>query len=129
MNMYHGRTVDLNMFYGAGKNTFLKAKELRKNMTQSEKKLWDRLKNVKKGFRFRRQHPISKFIADFYCHKVKLVIEVDGEIHNKQQEYDLGRTAEMEKFGINVLRFSNVEVENNIEEVIEIIKAALDEAS
>jgi very-short-patch-repair endonuclease len=127
--MYQRRSVDLNMFYGAHKSTFLKAIELRKNLTMTEKELWARLKNVKSGFRFKRQHPINIFIADFYCHKAKLVIEVDGEIHNYQQEYDFGRTAEMEKFGIRVLRFTNTEVLNNIEEVIEIIKTTLDEVS
>ncbi|MBE0663402.1 MAG: endonuclease domain-containing protein [Bacteroidales bacterium] len=127
--MYQKRSIDLNMFYGAHKNTFLKAKELRKNLTPGEKALWDCLKNVKAELRFKRQHPINNFIADFYCHKAKLVIEVDGEIHNHQQEYDLSRTAEMEKFGIRVLRFSNTEVLNDIDGVIEIIKTTLDEVS
>ena len=74
------------------------------------------------GFTFRRQHPIDKFIADFYCHKAKLVIEVDGDIHEYQKEYDIGRTDEMKQFGLKVIRFTNEDVEYDIESVIERIK-------
>ena len=69
------------------------------------------------GLRFRRQHPIDIFIVDFYCHAARLVVEIDGEIHNQQEEYDNGRSAEMEKFGIRVIRLTNKEVEENIEAV------------
>ncbi len=67
--------------------------------------------------------PINKFIADFYCHTLKLVIEVDGEIHNTEEnrEYDDNRTAEFERYGITVLRFTNDEVFTNIEKVRDII--------
>jgi len=108
------------MFYGASPEIFERAKELRNNLTPSEFKLWGYLRKNINGFKFRRQHPIDKFIADFYCHKAKLVIEIDGEIHNssEQKEYDLGRTADIEYFGIKVIRFTNKEVQGNIEEVI-----------
>jgi len=93
---------------------------LRENMTASEKLLWERLKAKQIcGIRFRRQHPIFIFIADFYCHEARLVVEIDGEIHNQQIEYDDGRSAEMEKFFIKIIRFTNYEVENKIDEVIE----------
>lgn len=85
---------DLNnsMFYGAKPHIFEKAKELRNNMTEAEKLLWGKLqKNKIMGLRFKAQHPIDIFIADFYCHKLKLVIEVDGGIHNlpENKEYEL----------------------------------------
>ena len=107
------------MYYGAKAETFAAAKILRDNMTTYEKILWERLKSKQIcGLRFRRQHPISFFIADFYCHDARLVIEIDGVIHNQQKDYDDGRSAEMEKFYIKIIRFTNSEVENNIEEVI-----------
>ncbi len=83
------------MFYNAKPHIFEKAKMLRKYMTNSELILWERLKGKQLlGFRFRPQHPIDIFIADFYCHPLKLVIEVDGGIHKTadQREYDIGRT-------------------------------------
>lgn len=65
------------MFYGAPPHIFEKARELRKRTTPAEQKLWEHLKKKQlKGYRFRRQHPIFNFIADFYCHSAKLVIEV-----------------------------------------------------
>lgn len=70
------------MFFGAKPVTFERANLLRKIMTPAEKKLWQFLKNRQlNGLRFRRQHPISIFIADFYCHSAKLIVELDGEIH------------------------------------------------
>jgi len=111
------------MYFGAKPETFAAAKILRDRMTTFEKILWERL-NRKQicGLRFRRQHPISFFIADFYCHEARLVIEIDGEIHNQQKEYDDGRSAEMEKYYIKVIRFTNSEVENKIDNVINIIE-------
>jgi len=107
------------MYYGAKTETFAAAKILRDNMTTHEKMLWKRLRSKQIcGLRFRRQHPISFFIADFYCHEARLVIEIDGEIHDQKKDYDDGRSAEMEKFYIKVIRFTNSEVENNIEEVL-----------
>jgi very-short-patch-repair endonuclease len=69
------------------------------------------------GLRFRPQHPMDKFIADFYCHPIKLVIEVDGGIHDKPEnrEYDIGRTAESENYGIKVIRFKNEQILNNFD--------------
>lgn len=116
-----GKTIiERSMFYGASPEIFERAKKLRNNLTSSEAKLWNYLRNNINGFKFRRQHPIDMFIADFYCHKAKLVIEIDGEIHNsiEQQEYDLDRTLELKNFGIKVIRFTNKEVNENIQEVI-----------
>ena len=99
-------------------------------MTTCEKLLWERLK-LKQicGLRFRRQHPIIFFIADFYCHEARLVIEIDGEIHTQRREYDDGRSAEMEKYFIKVIRFTNSEVENNIDNVIRVIEAEVNNRS
>ena len=115
-------TVERTMFYGAKPITFERAKGLRLNPTEAEKKLWEVLRNNQMlGLRFKHQHPISIFIADFYCHTIKLVIEVDGEIHLKKEnrEYDENRTAELDSLGITVLRYSNDMVINNINKVKE----------
>ena len=106
------------MFYGAKRNIFLRAIELRNNMTEAEKNLWEELKK-KEIFkaRWKRQHPIDIFVVDFYCHKYKLAIEVDGEIHLKEEirEHDDGRAHDIEKLGIKILRFTNKEIFDNIE--------------
>ena len=106
------------MFYGAKRNIFLRAIELRNTMTEAEKNLWEELKK-KEIFnaRWKRQHPIDIFVVDFYCHKHKLAIEVDGEIHLKEEirEHDDGRSHDIEKLGIKILRFTNKEIFDNIE--------------
>jgi very-short-patch-repair endonuclease len=116
------RTEQPAMFYGAKRSIFQNAEVLRKDMTVAEKKLWDRLNKSQLGVRFKAQHPIDIFIADFYCHKFKLVVEIDGGIHETQKEYDEGRTAELESWGLTIIRFSNEEVMNDIEKVVEMIK-------
>ena len=116
------------IFQGASPEIFARAKELRKNMTPAEKMLWQRLRNYQlDGFYFRRQHPIKYFIADFYCAKADLIVEVDGGVHNDPdaQEWDINRTAELEKSGITVIRFTNEEVFNDIEGVIQKIRQQL----
>ena len=113
-----------DMHFGASPTIFEKARILRENMTVAEKVMWEYLSNNKLGVRFRRQHPLGNFIADFYCHKYSLIIEIDGEVHNvpEQVTYDKERTLELENLGISVLRFSNNEVVTDIEKVIEKIK-------
>ncbi|MGM9746433.1 MAG: endonuclease domain-containing protein [Paludibacteraceae bacterium] len=119
---------DKDMFYGAYSALFEKASMLRTTMTYAETLLWNRLKNRQLGVKFRRQHPLDIFIADFYCHACKLVIEIDGDIHNFQHEYDVGRTAELQRYGIRVIRFTNEDVESHIEQVVERIKQVLSES-
>ena len=116
------RTEQPSMFFGAKRSIFQKAELLRNEMTEAEKSLWKRLSKSQLGVRFKAQHPIDIFIADFYCHKYKLIVEVDGEIHKTQREYDEGRTAVLERMGLKVIRFTNEEVLNNIDNVIECIK-------
>jgi very-short-patch-repair endonuclease len=99
-----------------------RAKELRRPMTLQEAKLWQRLKTKQFfGLKFRRQHPLHRFILDFYCHEKRLVIEVDGHSHAEpaQQRYDQTRTEWLEQHGLRVIRFHNREVDNNLEGVLE----------
>ncbi len=119
------RTEQPAMFYGAKRTIFQNAELLRKNMIPAETKLWENLNKFQLGVRFKAQHPIDIFVADFYCHKFKLVIEIDGGIHEYQQAYDDGRTAELEKWGLTVIRFTNEEVLNDIEKVVDSIKRYL----
>lgn len=95
-------------------------------MTNAEIMLWERLRNNQLlGLRFKAQHPVDCFIADFYCHKTKLVIEVDGKIHDKKAGHDKDRTAHFNSLGIRVLRFTNEEIEKDIGQVIEKIITVL----
>ena len=97
------------------------ARQMRKEMTPVERLLWQKLRGHKLlGLRFRRQHPVGKFILDFYCHQINLGIEVDGEYHENadQQEHDLGREYELKELGITILRFSNTEIETRLPEVL-----------
>jgi very-short-patch-repair endonuclease len=115
--------LEKSMYYNAKPQIIEAARLLRESMTRSEEILWEKLnKKQISGLRFRRQHPIDIFIADFYCHKAKLVIEIDGEIHNNQKDYDIGRSAEMEKYDIKVIRFTNYEVDFEIKEVLSTIE-------
>ena len=113
-----------DMFYGASWIIHKQARDLRKRETKTEKILWGLLSNKKLGVKFRRQHPISQFIADFYCHELKLVIEVDGEIHLHQEniEYDKMRTSVFNDHGISVIRFTNREILKNPGEVLTAIE-------
>jgi len=110
-----------NLFYNSNKTTFDNAKSLRKELTNAEELLWQRLRGRKfQGLKFRRQHPIGKYIADFYCHELKFVVEVDGSVHEieEQKEYDVGRTFELNKMDIKVIRFTNNEIEREMSRVL-----------
>ncbi len=99
------------------------AKGMRKEQTEAEGVLWQLLRNRKLKDKFRRQHPIDQFIADFICVEKKLIVEVDGSIHNEseQKEYDEGRTYMLEDIGYRLIRFSNNEVLNNSSKVLDAI--------
>ncbi|MEN9910276.1 MAG: hypothetical protein RLZZ540_3435 [Bacteroidota bacterium] len=115
-----------NMWKGASPQIFSNAKKLRENQTQAEEKLWLALKDNKiEGYKFRRQHPLSIYVADFYCHALKLVIEIDGGYHmdEEQQLLDKKRTSDIEFQGLNVIRFTNEEIMLKLPEVIDEIKA------
>jgi very-short-patch-repair endonuclease len=98
-------------------------------MTLTEKIMWDELKKEKLfKVKFRRQHPIDIFIVDFYCHELKLVIEIDGEIHTNEEimEYDDGRSHDIEKYGIRIIRFTNNEVLDHKTRVIKKILSEIE---
>ena len=108
----------------------IRARELRRNLTEAEGRLWSRLRNRQLGgLKFRRQHPIGPFIADFYCAEYRLVIEIDGDIHETQTEQDLARTMQFEDHGFRVIRFRNSQVEDEIELVLTDIVAACSKGS
>lgn len=115
------------MFLGAGHLIFRNAEALRNNMTPAEMLLWGHLRGNQLGVKFRRQHPLSIYIADFYCHQHKIVIELDGSIHDIPEIaiHDLERQLNIENDGIKVLRFKNEEVFGQIEKVLDIIKHAI----
>ncbi|MBQ8134006.1 MAG: endonuclease domain-containing protein [Clostridia bacterium] len=118
-------------FTGYNKRLRENAKDLRKNMTPQERKLWYRyLKNY--GIKFYRQRSISRYIADFYCRKAKLVIELDGSQHYTPDgiEYDTLRTEIINMYGIKVLRFSNFDIDCNFnavcKQIDEIVRERID---
>jgi very-short-patch-repair endonuclease len=95
------------------------SRELRLNMTPAETLLWNKVSNRQfMGLRFRRQHPIHRFIVDFYCHEKRLIIEIDGGVHEKQRLYDRRRDGELSHQGYHVIRFSNSEIKLDIETVL-----------
>ena len=112
------------MFDGASHLIFANAKLLRKNMTAAETVLWMYLKAGVNDCKFRRQHPIGIYVADFYCHKAKLVIEVDGSIHNLDEvkQNDKEKEAYLTNNGYAVVRFTNKEEMTQAETVLEKIK-------
>jgi very-short-patch-repair endonuclease len=102
-----------------------KARALRKQGTPAEKILWEALRNRQvNNIKFRRQHPVLNYIADFCSEKIKLIIEIDGSIHDLEDniEYDKQRQQHLESAGYTVIRFKNEEVINNLPSVINSIK-------
>ncbi len=115
---------DESMWKGAPSSSFEKGQLLRRNATLPEKLLWDKLKdNQQGGYKFRRQHPINLYIADFYCHKLKLVIEIDGGYHTlmEQNLKDKERTEVLNCSDIKVIRFTNEDILGDIESVLRTI--------
>ncbi len=102
-----------------------KAREMRSNPTQAEAFLWKQLKSKKLGIKIRQQHLIEEFIVDFVCLSKKLIIEVDGAIHDSQVEKDTERTKLLENKGYKVIRFQNEEVIGNIDKVVSEIENEL----
>ncbi len=106
-------------------------RNLRRRSTRAEKKLCSRLRNKQIGIRFRRQHSLGTFIADFYCAAVRLVIEIDGASHlgQKKQKYDAHRTRSLNTYGFTVVRYTNEQVCDNIDGVITDIHRIVEELS
>ena len=116
-NIISGQTIT--------KEKLQRAKELRRDMTPAEKILWQELRANKLGVHFRRQQVIAGFIVDFYCHKAGLVIEVDGDIHDLQQEEDARREKVLHELGLRIVRFRNDEVVRELSAVVESINELL----
>jgi very-short-patch-repair endonuclease len=109
---------EIPMFFEASADIFSKAKQLRTHMTRAEFKVWNFLKcNNVLGVRFRAQHPLGVYIADFFSFKINLVIEIDGEIHNTEsnKEYDSERSLNLKNWGIDIIRFTNYQVMNKFD--------------
>ncbi len=111
-------------------------RSLREKSTLAEKVFWQTVRNRQiKGYKFNRQYPIvfeindvkRFFIADFYCHQLRLVIEIDGGIHETQKDYDELRTVIINKLGFKVFRFSNIEVLNEIDIVVEKLEKIIEQ--
>jgi very-short-patch-repair endonuclease len=96
------------------------ARKLRKDMTLSEILLWQEIRKKSLGVQFHRQVPIDNYIVDFYCHELKLAIEIDGNSHNSDDafEKDIIRQSKLEKLGVIFIRFDNEEVKNDMNNVI-----------
>jgi very-short-patch-repair endonuclease len=98
-----------------------RARQLRKGQTAAEEILWASLRNRRlSGAKFRRQQPIGRYIADFYCHEARLVVELQGGIHNRanQRDYDNVRKTVIEQLGIKILSFNNNEVTQDLERIL-----------
>jgi very-short-patch-repair endonuclease len=107
---------------------FARAKELSRNQTPAEAKLWSYLRaHHIEDVHFRKQHAIGNYIVDFCAPRKKLIVELDGSQHLEQEEYDLERTAFLESKGYRVLRFCNNDVMNDIDGVIRAIVFAMEE--
>jgi len=113
----------LGMHAGAAPIIFERARILRETMTVEECIVWDFLKYKPLGFKFRRQHPFHTFILDFYCHRAKLSIEIDGAYHDviEQQEHDMNRTQVIQSFGVTEMRFRNEQIHHDFETIKKII--------
>jgi len=123
--VYIRRNIQFDVMFGATKQVVKQARELRQNMTEAEEVLWNHLRGRRfKGYKFRRQHPADKFVLDFYCHKARLAIEVDGGIHLNADVSvrDFNRTFELEQLGIKVRIISNFEIETDVENVLKKIE-------
>jgi very-short-patch-repair endonuclease len=101
------------------------AQELRSSQTPAERELWEQLRGRRlAGFKFRRQHVLVGYAADFYCPDARLVVELDGTVHRGREAYDRGRSRIFESFGVVVLRFTNDEVLLDIASVLDRIERA-----
>ena len=119
MTRFFNKTSELN-----------KRRSLRKAAPHAEQIVWSRLrKNQVLGFKFRRQYSVGPYVIDFYCPALTLAVEIDGDSHFNQESNDKNRQNYIEAFGIRFLRFTNEEVYNNLEGVLELIRQAAEEGA
>jgi len=120
-NIVRGQSVSYEMLE--------RAKKLRREMTPAEKILWQRLRaNKLNGLHFRRQQIVHGYFADFYCHQHELIVELDGDIHKFQQEYDADREAYLIALGFRIVRFTNDEIIEDLKTVLQRIVEECKEA-
>ena len=105
------------------------ARQLRKNSTLSEVLLWEEIKNRALGFQFHRQVPINNYIVDFYCHELMLAIEIDGDSHDNKYEEDIIRQKKIEQFGVQFIRFTDIEVKRDMSNVLLCMEKIVNELS
>ena len=107
---------------------FNTARELRNKLTSAEQTFWLRLKEKFPEYKFRRQHPISIYVADFYCHKFKLVIEIDGSIHDSPEvkNNDERRQKDLENLHLTVIRFTNEQIKSDVENVLQFVSSTIE---
>ena len=119
--------MNTRMHAGASRGLYQRARELRNHATNAEDILWGYLRTKPPGYKFRRQHPYAIYILDFYCHKKKLVIEVDGNIHEHEevQAADLLRQRVLEADGLRVIRFTNEQIKSGLDSAVRIIEKEL----
>ena len=113
-----------HIHFGASKRIFINAKALRNSETFAEKLLWSRLRNNQLQYHFRRQHPLSNYVVDFYCEALKLVIEVDGSIHTDPivAIEDKSKEESLVSYGLEVIRFTNDAVIKDVDAVVQLIR-------
>jgi very-short-patch-repair endonuclease len=107
------------------KNALTRAKHLRQTSTPAEEILWSHLRNRRfLGLKFRRQAPVGPYVADFFCHELRLILEVDGPVHleETQVSHDLNRDANLQALGYRVLRFTNQQILTELDSLLEIIR-------
>jgi very-short-patch-repair endonuclease len=109
----------------ASEHMIARGRQLRQEMTFPERLLWSRLRDCRlAGLRFRRQHPVVPYVADYFCPSAKVVMELDGRSHDGQRDKDQQRQDYLERQGLRVIRFSNDSVLKNLNGVLEAITAA-----
>ena len=118
-----------SMYFGASKELILFARQLRQNMTPAEKELWEHIRNKSIGYKFRNQHALYKYVVDFFCFELLLIIEVDGTIHTLTEVAlnDKDRENNLLGLGLHIIRFTNEEIFTNIEKVLTDIKHIISE--
>ena len=115
-----------NRFFNLQKNVFIR-KTLRREMPKGETRLWILLKNRNLGYKFRRQYSVDQYVIDFYSPKLRLALEIDGDVHDEpdQKKYDLESQEDIEKFGITFVRITNEELLGNPNKAFAKIEGAI----
>ena len=125
-----GNSFNRNLHMNASGRLYQYARELRADQTSAEEILWQQLRGRKlEGLKFRRQHPLVEFVADFYCHEKRLVIELDGAVHDSEnnKDYDQARTNWLGELNIMVIRFRNHEIHQKLDFVLNEIRNCVKE--